>query len=627
MKTKTKNKVKFLRYLFLFLVIASAQGLTDAWGQAPYPLTGNDTVCLNTSHNYGVEPTTGSTYNWSILPGIGGTIALNGGNTISVLWQTIGDYTLQVEETNQYGCAGLIVNILVHVNDLPVVDPIVPPAICSGAAIGVVLPAISTNGIALTSYDITAVVDPGLTGTATTGNGITDVNAIAGDIFVNTTAGPLTVVYTVTPYAGVCAGAPFTITVTITPAPVVDPMTPPAICSNVAIGVVLPVTSANGLGLTSYDITAVVDPGLIGAATTGTGITDPNAIAGDFFTNTTAGPLTVIYTVVPYSGTCAGAPFTITVTITPEPVVDPMTPPAICSGVAIGVVLPVSSVNGLALTSYDISAVVDPGLTGTATTGLGITDPNAIAGDIFTNTTAGSLTVVYTVVPYANTCAGAPFTITVTITPEPVVAAMTPPAVCSGNAIGVVLPITSVNGLALTSYDITAVVDPGLTGTATTGLGITDINAIAGDIFINTTAGALTVVYTVVPYAGTCAGASFTITVTITPAPVVDPMTPPAVCSGVAIGVVLPSTSTNGLGLTSYDITAVVDPGLTGIATTGNGITDVNAIAGDIFGNATGGPLTVIYTVIPYVGTCSGAPFTITVTINPQTNTSQIYHD
>ena len=627
MKTKMRTQFRFLRWLILLLVIAGAPGLMEVRAQGPFPLTGNDTVCLNSNHNYGVINTAGSTYQWAILPPAGGTITGNGNSTISVLWETIGVYILQVVETNQFGCVGPPVNIQVLVNDLPIVNPMTPPAICSGVAIGVVLPSTSANGLALTSYDITAVVDPGLTGTATTGNGITDVNAIAGDVFTNTTAGPLTVVYTVVPYAGQCAGAQFTITVTITPAPVVDPMTPPAICSGVAIGVVLPSTSANGLVLTSYDITAVVDPGLTGTATTGNGITDVNAIAGDVFTNVTAGPLTVVYTVVPYAGTCMGGSFTITVTITPAPVVDPMIPPAVCSRVAIGVVLPSLSVNGLARTSYDITAVVDPGLTGTATTGTGITDVNAIAGDIFTNTTTGSLTVVYTVVPYANTCAGAPFTITVTITPEPVVDPMTPPSVCSGIAIGVVLPSTSTNGLTLTSYDITAVVDPGLTGTATTGTGITDVNVIAGDVFTNTTAGPLTVVYTVVPYAGTCAGAPFTITVTITPAPVFDPMTPPAVCSGVAIGVVLPSTSTNGLALTSYDITAVVDPGLTGTATTGTGITDVNAIAGDIFINPTAAPLTVVYTVVPYVGTCSGASFTITVTINPQITTSPIYHD
>jgi large repetitive protein len=319
-----------------------------------------------------------------------------------------------------------------------------------------------------------------------------------------------------------------------------------------------------------------------------------------------------------------GAAFTITVTINPAPVVNPMVA-AVCSGTAIGVVLPGTSANGLALTTYDISAVVDPGLTGTATTGLGINNVNAIAGDIFTNTTGGPLTVVYTVIPYAGTCVGASFTITVTITPAPVVNPMVA-AVCSGTAIGVVLPGTSANGITLTTYDISAVVDPGLTGTATTGLGINNVNAIAGDIFTNTTGGPLTVVYTVIPYAGTCVGASFTITVTINPAPVVAPMTA-EVCSGAPIGVVLPVTSSNGLALTTYDISAVVDPGLTGTATTGLGINNINAISGDIFTNPTAGPLTVVYTVIPYAGTCAGAPFTITVTIDPAITTSPIYHD
>jgi large repetitive protein len=616
MKTK---KLHILKWFMMLLLLAGSLGVV---AQGPYPNTGDQAVCLNSTHPYGVIDNPTSSYVWSISNPAAGTITSTGHNTITVQWLLVGTWVLQVVETTSTGCVGTIVSINITVNDLPVVNPMTA-AVCSGTAIGVILPSTSTNALPLTSYDITAVVDPALTGTATTGTGITNVNAIAGDIFTNTTTGPLTVVYTVVPYAGTCAGAPFTITVTINPAPVVNPMTA-AVCSGTAIGVILPATSANGLALTAYDITAVVDPALTGTATTGTGITAVNAIAGDIFTNTTTGPLTVVYTVIPYAGTCVGASFTITVTINPAPVVTPMTA-TVCSGTAIGVVLPSTSTNGLALTAYDITAVVDPALTGTATIGTGITNVNAIAGDIFTNTTAGPLTVVYTVVPYAGTCVGASFTITVTITSAPVVNPMTA-AVCSGTAIGVVLPATSANGLTLTAYDITAVVDPALTGTATTGTGITAVNAIAGDIFTNTTTGPLTVVYTVTPYAGTCVGAPFTITVTINPAPVVSPMTA-SVCSGLPIGVVLPTTSTNGLALTTYDITAVVDPGLTGTATTGTGITNINVIAGDTFTNPTTGALDVVYTVTPYAGTCVGAPFTITVTIYPAVATSPIYHD
>ncbi|MBK6348212.1 MAG: hypothetical protein IPF68_20175, partial [Bacteroidales bacterium] len=89
----------------------------------------------------------------------------------------------------------------------------------------------------------------------------------------------------------------------------------------------------------------------------------------------------------------------------------------------------------------------------------------------------------------------------------------------------------------------------------------------------------------------------------------------------------LPATGNNGLGITSYDITAVMDPGLTGTPTTGNGLSGIGIIASDVFGNTTGGDLNVVYTIIPYSGTCAGPSFTVTVTITNQVTTSPIYHN
>jgi hypothetical protein len=100
-----------------------------------------------------------------------------------------------------------------------------------------------------------------------------------------------------------------------------------------------------------------------------------------------------------------------------------------------------------------------------------------------------------------------------------------------------------------------------------------------------------------------------------------------ATCSGQPIAVVLPIASTNGLTIISWDITAVVAPGLTGTPTTGNGILNLNAIANDTFTNPTAGPLNVVYTVVPHSGSCAGLPFTITVTIYPAITTSPIYHN
>ena len=622
MKTQTQI-LKWLAILFLMMV-----GTTGAMAQVDgLDNTGDMTVCLNSTEPYGVVDTPTSTYTWKIdgaTTSLDWTITSTGHNTISVHWGKVGNYVLTVQETTVESCLGPVQSIKVIVNPLPVVDPVLITA-CSGETINAVLPAIDKNGLALVRYDVAASVAAGLTGPPTSGTGVTDVNAIAADKFTNITGGPLTVVYTVTPYAGSCVGASFTITVTINSAPVVDPVTAGNVCSDEPTGIILPSTAKNSLSLSKYDITANVATGLTGSATTGNGLTDINAIAADKFTNVTGSPLTVVYTVVPYAGTCVGASFTITVTINSAPVVDPVTT-AVCSGETNNEVLPSADKNSLALSKYDITANVATGLTGTPTTGNGLTNVNAIGGDKFTNLTESPLAVVYTVTPYSGSCKGAQYTITVTINSAPIVEPIIAASVCSDDLTNVQLPSTDKNSLALTKYDIIASVDPALTGTAATGIGLTNINAIAADKFTNITGVPLTVVYTVTPYAGSCVGAPFTITVTINSAPVVDARTVTA-CSGTDINVVLSSTDKNLLALTSYDITAVVDPELTGTATTGNGLTNVNTIFSDKYINSTAASLTVVYHVTPYANSCKGAEFTITVTVYPAVVTSGIYHN
>lgn len=110
-----KTKIQFLKWLVLMLILHSA-GKLESWAQGPYADTGNETVCLNSTHLYGVIDVPTSTYAWSITPAIGGTITSTGHNTISVLWQTAGPFTLEVIETNNYGCSAPIASIEVTVN-------------------------------------------------------------------------------------------------------------------------------------------------------------------------------------------------------------------------------------------------------------------------------------------------------------------------------------------------------------------------------------------------------------------------------------------------------------------------------------------------------------------------------
>ena len=109
-----KTKIQFLKWLVLMLVLHSA-GKLESWAQEPYVNTGNETVCLNSTHQYGVIDVPTSTYAWSITPAIGGTITSTGHNTISILWQTPGPYTLDVIETNNSRCSAPIASIQVTV--------------------------------------------------------------------------------------------------------------------------------------------------------------------------------------------------------------------------------------------------------------------------------------------------------------------------------------------------------------------------------------------------------------------------------------------------------------------------------------------------------------------------------
>ena len=274
----------------------------------------------------------------------------------------------------------------------------------------------------------------------------------------------------------------------------------------------------------------------------------------------------------------------------------------------------------VAVDEYNIAAVVDPALTGTATTGNALAN-SAIANDVFTNNTAAPLDVVYTITPIsAEDCEGDPFTVTVTIDPEPVVANQTA-TVCSDDMIAVTLNAST--SVAVDEYNIAAVVDPALTGTATTGNALAN-SAIANDVFTNSTAAPLDVVYTITPIsAADCEGDSFTVTVTIDPEPVVDDQTA-TLCSDAAIGVML--NSSTSVAVDEYNIAAVVDPALTGTATTGNALA-ASAITNDVFSNPTTGPLDVVYTIVPVSAAgCEGNPFTVTVTIDPMVMVLSLIH-
>ncbi len=505
----------------------------------------------------------------------------------------------------------------------PVMDA-VDVTICSDDITNVTFSA--TLGVPPYTYELIAILNPGgLTpgaGNASTGSGVAS-NHIQNDTWTNTTGSQQTITYQVRAItADGCTGVSADLIVNVDPEPVLTSNLDVSVCSDVAIGISLSPVGGQPAG-TTYNITALVDPGLSGTPTTGNGL-GANAISGDIFTNTTSGALTVTYSITPIGpspNNCQGSTAQVVATILPEPEVSLNLDNTVCSGEPSGITL--STGNGVSATSYDISAVVSAGLSGTATTGTSLA-ADAIANDIFTNTTGGPLTVTYTVTangPDPDNCVGDALDVILTIDPEPVLASTLDATQCSDIPSGINLAVAAGSTGAAT-YDITAINMNGLTASAgnpTTGTGF-GAGEIADDAYTNTSGMAVDVIYTIVPVsADGCLGQALDVTFTITPEPVLASNLDATQCSDVPSGIVLNTTA--GTAASGYNITDINMNGLTpsaGNPVTGNNL-PASEITDDAYTNTTGAPVDVVYTVVPVSGSsCEGDAVVVTFTINPE---------
>ena len=112
------------------MMILPAIFAMKTFAQAPYPQTGDQTVCLNSTEPYGVPLTTGSTYQWVVTSVSGGDGTITAGatsNLISVNWTSAGTAKLEITETNAQGCTGNPVSIIVTVSPQPAEPTVVTP--------------------------------------------------------------------------------------------------------------------------------------------------------------------------------------------------------------------------------------------------------------------------------------------------------------------------------------------------------------------------------------------------------------------------------------------------------------------------------------------------------------------
>jgi hypothetical protein len=220
LKRKTRlpgksNEQMFKLMIRLTILILMFTGVQEIRAQSdPSPTqtvgTGNEP--------YLVTATPGSTYTWSVSPGTSGNEwSINGtGNSITVDWNSTGVYTLSVVERSAQGCTGDPVQVVVTVNEMPVVTATPSSeAICSGSATSISL----SSNLGNTTFTWTAALTSG------TATGFSDgTGPEISQTLTNTSGVPATVTYTVTPTANSLSGNPVTVVVTVNPLPSTSPI-------------------------------------------------------------------------------------------------------------------------------------------------------------------------------------------------------------------------------------------------------------------------------------------------------------------------------------------------------------------------------------------------------------------
>jgi gliding motility-associated-like protein len=618
---------------------------------SPTPVGADATLAANCSRDaINIDPQTHvtngvtSTFSWTATydPGLTGGAASGIGNLTGTLTnQTKFVLNVVYKVTPSSGpCPGTPFFITQPVNPEPVMDPaLATKTINSDNATSPNPTAIvlGTNGIsvAASTYDISLVSqDPGLTGVPTTGTGLA-ATAIQNDKFNNVGPVPLKVVYQVIPKSAGCYGAPFLITVTVNPEPVLAAISN-TVCSRDISNITL-ATNGTSVGAAQYQLISVTVPPTLtaGASNTTVGTSGGvSLISNDTYVNNTNGPLVVTYSIVGFSAAAPipakGLAQTITLTINPEPTLVPGTW-TVCSGVATGISIG-TALGSPTITSFDLTRILISGGVVAAGTNRGTLDniavvggvSNYLAADIFTNTSNIPVDVTYTIVPYASGCKGLPQTITVRIDPAPALA-NSDTKVCTGEASEI--SFSTPNSVAATSYNISNVaIQAGLIQTAgNTGIrnGVGP-NEIKGDRFTNTTGGPLTVTYTVVPVAGTCLGPATDVVLTVEPTITATPVLPFAICSGGVTSIALSSTTSVTSGAISFNYTAVSSVGglITGFIPAASNL-QINSTIADNLVNNSNNPATVTYQITPIAngakngGGCTGVPMNVVVTVEP----------
>ncbi len=604
-------------------IIENPRGQVNATADAAYCAGSPVSVAFATTNSGGT-----TTYSWTNTNTAIGLAASGSGN-ISFTSTNATNAPIQGEiavtptyTANGVSCVGTTDTFIITVNPKPVIQNSTP-TICSGDPF-TVSPANSGTTIvpANTTYTWTVSANTNVTGQSSQSIAQTSIS----QTLTNISNSVQTVTYTVTPTSGAagnCVGATFQVVVTVNPRPSIQAQTI-AVCSNSAISYTATQGSNGNIVPTNTLYTWTIK-------TNNTNITgqSPQATAQSTFTQTlrnkTNAQETIVYTLTPISGTCAGAPFDLTVQVNPTPEIAAKTA-EICSAGT----FTVSPTNTVASgvgdivptgTTYTWTVAANDNVTGETA----VTTPQASISQALINTTNTVQTVTYTVTPTSGatgTCSGATFQVVVTVNPKPTIQAETITA-CSNSPIAYTATHGG-NNIVPTNTKYTWTIKTNNTNITGQSAQPAEQNNFTQTLR-NTTNAQETIVYTLTPISGTCTGTAFDLTVQVNPTPEIANETI-AACSNALITY----TATNGGSNivptnTTYTWTIKTDnANITGKSAQST----AQSTFTQTLKNTTNTPKDIVYTLTPKSGTCTGTTFDLTVTVNPtpeiQNSTAEI---
>ncbi len=609
---------------------------------APEPVmtsTNTETICSGTTPTLVFASTVASNYAWTITTITGTLTGASVGQTGS------GDLSLQFTgpavikntsassavvrfkviptSTTGSGCVGAPQFVDLTIAPEPLMTSAPTVTICSGQT-----PALTFTSTIAANYNWTVTSILGtVTGVVNGQVGTTDLsNTFFGAGAIKNVSGASgTVVFSVVPVSisGTCSGAPpQTVTMTVNPEPVMTSPNNNTICSGATPTLVFSANVPSNFAWTVTSITGTVS-GVINGQT-GSGDLSATFTGGSSIVNTSGAAASVTFSVIPTTSTgtgCTGASQSVTLNINPQPQMTSSNADAICSGStpSLNFTSDVASNYNWIVTNIlgTLSGVV------VGQSGAGNLSVSFTGGAAIKNTTVSSGKVTFNVTPTSTTgtgCVGSPQVVTLTVNPEPVMTSPTNPLpFCSGS----VPPLTFSSSVPSTfNWVVTSVtgtlsnVANGQFGTGNLSSTFTGLNAI-----INTSGALGTVTFSVTPTstAGSCIGASQSVTISINPEPVMTSATSTTICSGQTPTLTFTSNIASTYG---WQVSSIVGT-VTGVSVlqTGSGDLSSTFSGGSAIKNTSTGIATVQFLVTPTSATgsgCVGAAQLVTLTVKPE---------